>query len=1166
MRLKRIRLFGFKTFADKVDLDVDGNMIAVVGPNGCGKSNLVDAVLWGLGESSVKSLRAQSSQDVIFNGSQRRKPLGYAEVQLVFDNEDGALPIDTSEVVIGRKLTRNGDSDYSINRRNCRQRDVYDLLADSGLGRAGYAIVGQREIDAALAASAEERRMWIDEAAGVQRYRARRIESLRRLESTLSHLSRVEDILNEIELQREPLREQAEVAKKYRAILDELRQIECGYLMREIAQAVKDIDELDAKILSTAELGRKEQKLAEELEVKITRLGRRIGELEREIETLRALHQDSLTAVERADAAVHLSEERLKSLDEFEENIQEESESGQQGLFQSNEEIERVASELKVDQAALDALRADIEYRESAEARLREQLEAAEESLDKARKCEAERHRALAEAKEIRRRRSLVEAELKGIEESVKPIDQGIVEAEELVAGAEAELTHARAAENSALSEIAEVDENLLEVARQIRSLMAEVASIEGRRKGIAATLELHEGLAQGAKATLEASANGTLKHSYIPLSEAIQVEHVYAKAIEIALGEKAHDLIVPNEDAAKDAIDYLKLNRLGRATFQPLTRVQSRGVPEEILRFAKSTDSAIGVASELVQCENAHRPIIETMLGRIVVVTDLESALRLPRGAGWTRLVTLQGEVVHANGAVTGGESANRGAGILQRRAEAEQLARDAAQFELQIAELNERQSKLEELRKEHSSTLLDAREKMAECDEQLVDQRRWLMSLRAEQQAAARQRERLMEELTAGAAEIEIPEEVADINELERERNRLLELLAAQAASSEHLTERVAELQQRILSTEGRLHEAHKRSHHAEEAKSARERRLQQILEERWRLQSQIQQQKSDKDRALARTQELGDQLAKAETERKSLSEERDAAMEDQMAAQRNATAVAENIHKSELARARADSRRTSNLHRLLEEYGVTQPEAIERAPSVELPSDSPGAVTRMRRELRALGDVNLGAIDAFEKLTERYTELNVQREDILAGKADVEAGIRELDKLTRERFLSTFEAVREAFKETFQKLFGGGEAIISLDNPDNLLETGVDVEITVPGKKRQRLELLSGGERSMSAIAFLMALLTVKPSPLVILDEVDAPLDGRNVERFVEMLQGFTTSCQFLLITHNEVTIRAAPIWFGVTMQEPGVSTIVPFRTPEPTVAQNSAASLA
>lgn len=1161
MRLKRVKIFGFKTFADRTEFSLDGGLIAVVGPNGCGKSNLVDAILWGLGEGNARQLRAQTSQDVIFSGSARRKPVGYAEISLLFDNEDGALPIDTSEVQISRRLTRTGDSEYAINRQTCRQRDVFDLLADSGLGRSGYAIVGQKEIDSALSASADERRAWVDEAAGVQRYRARKVESLRRLNQAQEHLTRVDDILRELGAQREPLAEEAEVARRYKSVLGALRDLESALLIEEVASAAKEVADLEARIENSGRLVREEVARADKIDEDVRATGERISALEQEMDAVRGLQQASLTALERAEAETRLAEERLRSLDDLEKTLGEEQGAGQVRVEEARQELEALREEEFKEREGLDRIRMDSVGADAESKQLDARLRELERELAQAREIEQRRIKAEAEQGARAERRKLANRELQGILAGLADLEEGLTEAE-------AEDTRLREAVLAAQAAIRELEGQLQQArvdddkdAQAVRRLMAEKAALEGRRRGIEATIDSHEGLNQGARAVMEAQERGLLQGPYVPVGEAVSVDKDTALAIETALGGSMNDLIVDRDADAKTAIAYLKQHRLGRATFQPIPLMRPVE-PSYELRRLLGERGMVGRASELVDCEPRFRPVIDSLLGRVLIVEEIDTALRLAKTSGWSRMVTLEGEVVHSSGAVTGGVQSKQGYGLVQRKADLEELI---AQIERMDRQIREAEARAQARQKGHGGIhqrIAEQREALQGLRQESDEAHRFAQTLKAELAEAKRSQEKLTREIASLDAEAG-PEAVEiDLAALETERDAVLKALAARSTEAEQALERLREAEHRLSQAQLRLYTAEKRLQAAEQAEQHREKRMETLGPERDRLRAAIEKHGQEKAAAQKAKEEADHRLEHAQATKRDLLEKSLQLAEEAKAARQNAASMGEAAHQAEISRARADARRANALQRLYEEYGLDEADALQQQGLHELPPDAAQVVGRMRRELKAMGDVNLGAIEAFERLSQRFDELTAQRADIVGGIEQVQASIAELDKLTRERFQNTFTQLQKTFSEFFTKLFGGGEGHVTLTDPNNLLESGIELEVTLPGKKRQPLQLLSGGERSLCATAFLFGLLKIKPSPLVVLDEVDAPLDGRNVERFADLLQEFSKEIQFIVITHHPITIERADVWLGVTMQEPGVSTLVPARMPNRELAQEKA----
>lgn len=1151
MRLKRVKVFGFKTFADRTEFDLNGSLVAIFGPNGCGKSNIVDAILWALGEANARHLRAQTTVDVIFNGSAKRKPLGYAEVTLIFDNEDGALPIESAEVSVTRRITRAGESTYQINKRNCRLKDVYDLLADSGLGRAGYSIVGQREIDQALRASDEDRRMWIDEAAGVQRFRQKRTEAVRRLDDATEHLNRVDAILQDLEFQREPLEEEAKLAAEYLRIKEGLVDLESGLLVSEVGKATDELSRIEQSLSDLSNLQLREQARVIEADTALKAIGEVISELERKLDANRELRQSQISMGERAESESRLLRQKLVGLDTLEESLKgAESESR---VEESRAELQELTQRLTKARAILadhqntaNAANAKLEGLVRTKSQAESELKQAKRVLELHQTALLKAEQAATRANELRERIAELTKQQRAADERVRESLHARVAQEDQFDRKQREAEDLR-------TERRQLQEGRQEGQRAHQALLRERAALTGKRAGIQATLDSHEGLTQGSHAVMSLVKSGELPAIYVPIAEAFSTDSDYALAIETALGGAAHDLIVPHSSDAERAIQLLKTRQLGRATFQPLNRVRG-GSSRRELESALQSSHVIGIASELVVCAEEFRPVAESLLGRVLVVDTLENALKVPQRTGWSRLITLDGEVIHSAGAVSGGKSKRQAAGMISRRAELADIDRQIELLQTQLdqlsADANQFETRFEGLRQ-----WIETRElELTELDRVVREARGVHQSRELEAQSLAKELSRLGDELARLAA-AEVPEStpVPDIEALELARDQASELLTKHAAEVEFARSAARSQQEHVRELEASSQTVSKRIVALEDNARGREIRLLEIAKERQQLQELAKVQQHEAAVHRARAEEIGVEI---EALNKGRAERLQASL-DLNEALRRAEAGSRDLHERgrqlEIERARFESKRASAMQRMTEEYGVAESEVLSRYQTLELPPEAAAIVNRLRRDLRGLGTVNLGAIEAYDRLTERYTELDIQRTDISRSKEEIMSAMRELERLTKDRFLQVFAAIQVEFQRTFQHLFEGGTADIRLTQPDHVLTTGVEIEVQIPGKKRQKLELLSGGERSLCACAFLFALLKVKPSPLVVLDEVDAPLDGRNVERYVEVLKSLPGT-QFVVITHNPVTIEAASVWFGVTMQEPGVTIILPYAAPE------------
>ncbi|HWA82480.1 MAG TPA: AAA family ATPase, partial [Fimbriimonadaceae bacterium] len=888
----------------------------------------------------------------------------------------------------------------------------------------------------------------------------------------------------------------------------------------------------------------------------------KVLDVEHEMEGIRSRLQDALTAMERSDAAIRLGDERLRSLDELETTLR--SGEGDLHVAEAEAELESLRKEQDLEEDALVKARIEVGGVGAEAKQLAERLREAEAKLASARIAHSARLKQQADQEHRAQRRSLAERELDGVERDLP----GLREAREEASGqAEAALR----AFSSAEADLKESEAALIElrgredgIGAKARAFLAERAALEGRRRGIEATIQAHEGLAQGSRAVLEAAERGELPASYTPVGEAIQTKKEYAVAIETALGAAANDLIVEHEGDAKAAIRLLKDRRLGRATFQPVTLMRPVEISGELRRL-ESQPHVVGRASELVQCDPRYRPVIESLLARVLVVEDLDASLRMAKTYGWSRIVTLDGEVVHASGAVSGGQAAKTHYGLVQRQADLSQVGQELRRLEKEITASEKAMAEAGQARQTLLASTAAAKEDLDRTRQDLDEARDYLHTLNAELQAAEKSKEKLVRELEQLIEPVAMAEEV-DLEGLQGERDAIMNELAGRSADANQAKERLAAVELRLQQARNRTGSVAKRLEAARHSQSQRAAKLRNLEPERNRVRTDIAKGQAELEQSEKRKGEAESGLRTRQAEKDGLLEEVLRVGEETKAVRANLAAIAEANHQAELSRARAEAKRATAAERLLEEYGIGIEEALERAGTIVVPPDAQPVANRLRREIRAMGNVNIGAIEAYERLAGRFEELSAQQADIVEGIEQVEASMGELDKLTRDRFLETFHKVETAYAEMFQKLFAGGEGKISLDQPNSILDSGIEIEVTLPGKKRQRLELLSGGERALCAAGFLFALLKVKPSPLVVLDEVDAPLDGRNVERFGDLLVEFTDRTQFIVITHNPTTIERAPVWLGVTMQEPGVSTLVPARLPNMAAAVDAQPKLA
>jgi len=1172
MFLKSLSILGFKSFADRVRLDFGEGITAIVGPNGSGKSNIADAIQWVLGEQNVRTLRAENSTEVIFAGSARRKPLGMAEVSLTVDNSDGQLPIDFAEVTITRRLYRSGESEYLINKNPCRLKDIVELFMDTGLGRATYAILTQNEVDVVLSARPEDRRALFEEAAGIQKYRHRKREALRKLENTEANLTRVVDILAELGAQREPLRQQAEVAIRYHELVSRLREIEVAALWAQVLESERAREQAQHEQQSLhRQLLEVNAQLAE-CEALSQKLGQQIADAEAELDTLRALQQASLTAYERAESRRALIEQRLQNSRDNLRRLQED-------LLENEHryaEIQRQAQQWQERRLELEQRLQNIEQQRQV---ARERLRLAEHALQQAQQHYVERTqqvvRALAHLDGLRLRRTEAEQTIQALQNRFEEVVQNLREVEERVKAAQAHRDKTVAAAELALRETQRCENELqqaqVEVQRKQQELETrarENARLSARLQALLESEAAQEGLFSGVRAVLDAVARGQLTGTYLLVADALQPLEPYVTAVEVALGASAQDIITATEEEARLAIEWLKEHARGRATFLPLNLLRP-SEPLPSLQQCIDEGLAIGFASELVECAPELRVVAEYLLGRVVVAPGFDSAVQIVRRYnGWSKVVTLDGELLLPGGAITGGRMPGRATGIVSRKAERSRLERELRAGGEAEQRLRKRLQEAEQSAETARHRWHEARKEQEQAQQRVIHAKSALQAVVQEQTVLLHQMQALEQEQTEQAKRLyELDNEIWEVQERLSPDTQQVSTHDEVSRFREQRDEAAAQLQEVEVMLGRQAEQQRALEHHRESLAQMQRELLQQRQAQQARmaeLEANIAQEEKALEQTLEELRRIAQQRAQIEQDFFALREVRQNLLQQnlenserlkELSAQQSA--LAQQAHELELALARIEMQRTQAVARLWEAYEVdvsreTPPDLSQFTP------ETASEINRLRREIRQMGNVNTGAAEEYQRLTERYEFLQKQRSDLEAAREDILQAIQEIDASTRDLFLQTFGAVQQAFQEVFARLFGGGKAQLQLTQPHNLLETGVEILVQPPGKRRQNLVLLSGGERALVAIALMFAFLQVKPSPFCVLDEVDAALDGSNVEKFADMLREYARHSQVIIITHNPVTMECADVWYGVTMQEQGVSRVISYRAPKEAVA--------
>ncbi len=1205
--LTRIRLNGFKTFAQRTEIALTTPLSAVVGPNGCGKSNLIDAIMWALGEANVRTLRASTPTEVLFKGSSTHKPMGLAEVALWFNNETRWLPLEADEVQIVRRLYRSGEWECWINKTPARLKDVADLFAGTGLGRGGYAIVGQGEIEAFLSANPEERRKWLEEVAGVSLYRNRRRDTLRDLEATRIHLQRVEDVLRELDRQREPLREQAERALVYRELQNQLAQLERQRIAYEWLQTYQTLSALSTERENLRQQVIQIDLLIGDLERQSDQYGTQIGALESEMDTLRSVLQALLSSEERITGQLSALNERERTLHELSQTLSDE----QTNLTEREVAIQATLHELET---AYQALNAETEQRLP-------QIQQAQAEVDRLAQKRAELNRAyqsalwrqaehaqnLQRVETLQQQMTEYQSQLEALQAQLESAQSRFEEAHQQVAHARTALEQAQALARESERQHQQSQRTLQEAVRRYETLIARV-------KGLEASLLSGEGAIPPVRALLQAVQRGEVQGEFIPVGAVLSVPEPFQKAISAALGGAVNELITPTEKDANAGVEWLKRTQSGRLTFLPLDllksvlalthpsppspaasgeggsqRLPSPAASGEGQRVRANSENLsppaplsasregeepahspapftereqggeadrygiIGLASDLIQTEARYLPVVHHLLGRVLVVQNLEDAVQLLRALRrtgkpipYSRFVTLGGELVQVSGAITGGESKHERSSLLKLRAELDHARQQAQQAQETVAQAEQALEQAHQAYQRHLQAQETARTRLQEatqarihaenerrlCERELQQLQHQLVHLHAEH-------ERLTHTLQS---EVPNPEPLqAELSATEEAHQSGLQRLSDLKSRDEQARREAHTLQGRLQHERNQLRQVQSRRSALQERMRTIEAECAQIVQQRQALQAELEQ-------TQARAEATRLQLEQKRAQRQTLLEQ-SFQITDRIRAQRaELQTIVERERTVELQLARMEVR----LVDLQESWARLCPDEPLPEPTAPLPERPPVArseMEKLRRALNEMGEVNLGATDEYARLTERYESLQRQQCDLLTTCQQLERNLHEIDQRAREKFLETYQAVRMAFQERFTRLFEGGSADLLLDNERDPLSAGVLVEAQPRGKRRQRLELLSGGERALTALALLFAFSDVRPTPILILDEVDAALDGRNVQRFADHLKEMAQHSQILIVTHNPITSAVAHEWLGISMTG-GVTRVVPY----------------
>lgn len=1174
MYLKSIEMQGFKSFANKIVLTFEGGITGIVGPNGSGKSNIADAVRWVLGEQSAKELRGASMTDVIFEGTENRRALSFAYVALTIDNSDHTLPVDYEEVTVARRVYRSGESEYLINGTSVRLKDVNELFYDTGIGKEGYSIIGQGQIEKILSGKPEERRELFDEAVGIVKYKRRKAEAQKKLQAEHDDLTRVNDILSELEKQVGPLEEQAETAKRYLAKKEELKKLDANYFLAQAAAKKKENESLfESRENAEKDLSDLHAE-DEEIKREYDSLSGRLSALDEEIEDLRQKKDENIANRGRLNQQITVLTERIsageKNQASFGDRIAE--------LERDKEEKQKELARLTGEKDSLDSSLSEVEERLKQvedeyyclEAGIKEKNEKIENnkaallSLITERseiKAKKERNQTLLEQIRIRKaslNKQLVEQKTHEEEQQKDLSDRK--EAYE-AAGKKREDLKQKADEAAAKvreweGKLADAREKLTETERQQSVLTSNLELLENMA-------ERYEGFGNSVKRVMENKDNDSGIIGTV--SDLLSTEKKYETAIETALAANIRNIVTEDEDCAKRQIEFLKREHLGRATFLPLSSVQPHELSDERVLSEKGV---LGRASDLVRTDSKYRVVAENLLGGFLVADTMENAIALQRKNRFRlRIVTLEGELFAPGGSMTGGSFKNK-SNVLGRNRELEAIREKLSDAEKAVKDLNSRIGDLttaKDLAADDSRAAAEALSEAALAENTAKVSYDTALSRRQEE-----------EKLLSGV-EGESSDADKKIAEIAEEQKAIEESLSASVAREKELNDETEALKN-ALDEQTYMETASTRalSEAQVEAASAKEKqsfaaenlaRIQEELKKAEKSESDIRSQeaagKAEIERMKADIASIKETLGQADgsdADLEAARQEKQKEKEEVSASFKKFFDQKEEVQKKISSLEREVDRLSDRIEKndeavsyqtnyLWNEYELTPHQAEEFAdPEMTDPAAMNKQISSVRNEIRGMGNVNVNAIEDYKEVSERYNFLKGQHDDLIEAEESLKTIIDELTEGMKTRFNEGFADINREFKEVFRTLFGGGSAELSLTDEEDVLESGIRITCSPPGKKLQNMMQLSGGEKSLTAIALLFAIQNLKPSPFCLLDEIEAALDDANVDRFAKYLHKLTKNTQFIIITHRRGTMKAADQLYGITMQEKGVSTQV------------------
>ena len=1176
MYLKRIEMQGFKSFADKTVLEFMPGITSVIGPNGSGKSNISDSIRWILGEQSMKSLRGSKTQDIIFAGTQNRKSLGFAEASLIFDNTDGALPIEYAEVTVTRKIYRSGETGYYINKVPCRLKDILELFMDTGIGKDGYSIIGQGKIDEILSNKSEDRRHIFEEAAGIVKYRTRKEETEKKLEQTKLNLLRINDILTEIEGNLEPLQLQADKAKKYLNYKEELKNIEVGLFIYNIEKYKENLKKLveDEDVMKNT-LNQEEGKL-EKIKFSKEELKDSIDEIITQIEKMQNIGFESQKEIEKLNSNINVSEAKIQNNIENNERYKSE-------IIELSKKIANLKNELEQKQYKKDNLK---QNKEKFEKELNEKEAELKKITEKLTTKELEIEKIKKQVEEDTDSKYELQSQVSMQIANYENLEQRQIQLKQENSNAISELDRVRMSKEDIAKEFYEIEANRNKILKAIEEIQNKKQEIDNKLKQfdmeiqedtndlrmkqsrcnfLIETEKEKEGYQKSVKSLLldceKTKELGKGMHGV--LANIISVPNEYEVAIEMCLGASLQNIVTETEEDAEKLVEHLKKNNLGRASFLPITSVKGK----KLENIKGKRIGIIGIASDLVSYNKKYEQIILNLLGRTVVVDNMPNAINVAKENQYSfRIITVEGDVINPSGAITGGSVAKKTINILGRSREIEELQKQITKLKnkIQKAEkekeeyINSSESILDEAQnlekslQEYEIKYATEKQKVETINQNIesiqkrIEQYKTQLSKNEESKAeileSKLQNQNKIEEITKSNEERQ--KIIAEFSNSNKESQKYIDDLNLDitnlkiSVSSFNESEASIEEMTEIINKEIETHNKNKEN---------KKLQIEMSEKENIQLKDEIQNFKQEIEKVKLQVTNSDEHVEKLKQERIEKNEKLSKKEDEQTAEFKIIEDLKAQITKLEVKKNKVEEDITDIINKMWEEYELT-PNNVEDYKKPENISLTQRKVEQLRSDIKELGSINVDAIDEYKNLKSRYDFMCEQRLDLEDTMAKLRKVIQDMLEIMKEQFREKFEIINKNFGEVFRELFGGGVAEVTLTDTENILECGIDITVQPPGKKLQNMTLLSGGEKALTAIALLFAILKINPAPFCVLDEIEAALDDVNVYRYAEYLKKFAKETQFLVITHRKGTMEAADTVYGVTMEEKGISKLL------------------